>query len=382
MFEVARKASITLDYSRVTSITTTMLQSETYIPPVYPILTGSFTVDGRIYPTSGFNMLDSKNWPTERGIYAVSGTYEGNDGKILVGKTWMENGFKDRWRHYQVKLRNGNYGNPFLQNSFNKHGIENFVFWTLETNVTSEDLGKREFFWYDHLQSDHTQNGWNLQIPTEDGGRRLAPQTKQKLREINLGNKHSEETKKKMSETRKRDGTWNRGITGPESHFYGRKVSEETRKLISEANTGSRNHHYGKPLDPEHAEKIAKSNPRRVEVTMESTTGERVIFHSVGHMARVIGIDRSHIGWFLATSSVGDVFRGWRLMEEYKGTKKKVNTTRRYRTIELLTPDGQTVQFKKIKPFAESRNLDYKDFRKFLKKASVGQTYYGYQLLS
>jgi len=52
-------------------------------------------------------------------------------------------------------------------------------------------------------------------------GRKHSEETRKKLSEVNKGKKHSEESKKKMSEVQK-----------------GKKVSEETRKRMSEANKG------------------------------------------------------------------------------------------------------------------------------------------------
>jgi len=39
----------------------------------------------------------------------------------------------------------------------------------------------------------------------------------------------------------------------------GRKLSEQTKKKISQSMTGSKNHAYGKPLSSEHKFKISRS---------------------------------------------------------------------------------------------------------------------------
>ncbi len=61
-------------------------------------------------------------------------------------------------------------------------------------------------------------------------GRIVSEETKQKLREINLGKKHTEETRKKMSLCRK----------GELNSSFGKVVSNETKAKISQANLGNK----------------------------------------------------------------------------------------------------------------------------------------------
>jgi hypothetical protein len=81
--------------------------------------------------------------------------------------------------------------------------------------------------------------------------------TKQKLREIRLGDKnpffgkkHSEEFKAKKRQD----------SLGVKNHFYGKTHTEESKHLLSVAKTGlmvgERNPNFGKPRDPETREKI------------------------------------------------------------------------------------------------------------------------------
>lgn len=73
-------------------------------------------------------------------------------------------------------------------------------------------------------------------------GRVLSEETKEKLRQANLGKKHSLETRKKMSESRK----------GKNSPMYGKHLSDETKQKISDA-------HRGKKLSKPHREKLSKA---------------------------------------------------------------------------------------------------------------------------
>jgi len=65
------------------------------------------------------------------------------------------------------------------------------------------------------------------------------------------GSKHSEETKKKMSMAH----------SGSSNHFFGRTHSEETKLKISLANKGKTPWSLGKKLSPEHIEKLKGQRP-------------------------------------------------------------------------------------------------------------------------
>lgn len=64
------------------------------------------------------------------------------------------------------------------------------------------------------------------------------------------GKHHSEETRQKMSESRK----------GEKHHFYGKHHSEETKEKIRNTKIGSKNPMYGKCLSDEHKNKIRLAN--------------------------------------------------------------------------------------------------------------------------
>lgn len=77
-------------------------------------------------------------------------------------------------------------------------------------------------------------------------GEVLSEETKQKIREKHLGTHHSEESKKKMSETRK----------GKPSTFKGRKHTEESKRKMSEKTSGEKNGFYGKHHSEESIQKM------------------------------------------------------------------------------------------------------------------------------
>src|SRR3990167_2743803 len=79
-------------------------------------------------------------------------------------------------------------------------------------------------------------------------GKKHSEETKKKISEASRGHKLSKETKKKMSESR-----------------TGRKHTEETRKKISESHKGEKHYFYGKKFSEEYRKKISKGHILRRE---------------------------------------------------------------------------------------------------------------------
>lgn len=105
-----------------------------------------------------FNFSEcSGKFPKCQGIYAIRGKY--NDFH-LVGQTQQP--INERWSQHRQKLRKNKHDNPYLQNSFNKHGEHEFVFVFIEECSDPTQIDNRERFWINQLQSMKTHNGWNL----------------------------------------------------------------------------------------------------------------------------------------------------------------------------------------------------------------------------
>ena len=135
---------------------------------------------------------------------------------------------KRRWREHKSYLnRNLNFC-PHLQKAWNKYGESNFIFSIIE-EVDVDLLIEREQYYID----------------TEKPKYNVC-----KIAGNTLGRKHTEETKKKISET----------CMGRPSVFRGRKHTEETRKKISEKRKGVKR----KPCSEETKKKISDANKGRV----------------------------------------------------------------------------------------------------------------------
>ena len=137
---------------------------------------------------------------------------------VYVGKSVNIN---RRFTDHKKLLKCGKHYNDYLQNSYNKHGKNIFEFDILE-NCDKIYLPIKEQYWIDTF----FPNIYNIK--------------KYVLSETNennnfFGKKHTEETKKKMSEAKKDK------YFGENNPNYGKKQTSETRKKISINRSGKLN---------------------------------------------------------------------------------------------------------------------------------------------
>jgi len=131
--------------------------------------------------------------------------------KVYIGQTVQS--LKDRLNHHFRSSPNS----PMFR-ARKKHGKENFSIEEIDTAQTLEELNEKEIYWIAFYHSTNREKGYNLM---SGGG--------------NKG-KHSEESKKKMSESHKAGMTEERKNLISEKTKLG--MTEEVRKKISEVQKG------------------------------------------------------------------------------------------------------------------------------------------------
>lgn len=161
------------------------------------------------------------------GIYCVYVHTNKINGKKYVGQTGkrpMERW--DRGRGY-VKC-------PYFWRAIQKYGWDNFEHEVIASNLTKEEADNFEKLLIDKLNLQNRDYGYNL----KDGGSHgsLPEETKQKIREANTEKHPSEETRKKISESK----------TGEKNNFYGQHHSNESKRKISTAVMNSQNNNSKK----------------------------------------------------------------------------------------------------------------------------------------
>lgn len=67
----------------------------------------------------------------------------------------------------------------------------------------------------------------------KNGGYKFSKETIEKIRKASTGRLHSEETKKKISESKKGSKNPMYGLKGPDNHRFGKKHTEETKRKMS-----------------------------------------------------------------------------------------------------------------------------------------------------
>lgn len=183
------------------------------------------------------------------GIYCIKNKI---NNKVYIGKTMTK--FQKRWFHHRSLLRAGTHNNKHLQKSWDKYGEENFEFIMLESfdiklrneendKVLNDILFKMEKLYIKIYNS--YENGYNETTGGEGCcGIVISDEHKRNIAKKNrinmLGRKHTEETKKKMSESHK-------GYIKTEEHrrhlsesLKGKVVSEQTKKKLSEINKNNK----------------------------------------------------------------------------------------------------------------------------------------------
>ena len=134
------------------------------------------------------------------------------NGKMYIGQTVR--GLEQRTREH-ITVANRNIDNTYFHCAIRKHGADNFNWTRLHTCDNIEELNKLETYYIGLY--DTYENGYNLTL----GGNG------------SVGYEVSENTKRKISESLKGKNNPNYGKVGKDSHWYGRRHTEETKKKMS-----------------------------------------------------------------------------------------------------------------------------------------------------
>lgn len=145
---------------------------------------------------------------------------------------------KGRWKNHRSDLRKGVHCAGYLQNVYNKYGIDSLSFEVIEQHSDLETLDAREQFWMDRLEPVFN----NCKIAGTTRGMRHRPESIAKMIASKAGFKHSPESIAKMRAAKADQPP----------------VSAETREKLSAIRLGNR-YRLGKPQSPEAKAKIAAS---------------------------------------------------------------------------------------------------------------------------
>ena len=166
------------------------------------------------------------------GIYKIENII---NNKVYVGSSVS---IEDRWIRHKTDLVKGKSCSIKLQNSYNKHGVENFEFSILE-ECRIDNLIEREQYYINMYNS--YNEGYNCCA--------IAGNT--------LGFSPSEETRNKIRIS----------VSGDKNPFYGKKHTEESRAIMRESHKGQISSFKGRHHTEESKIKMIESRKDRWEET-------------------------------------------------------------------------------------------------------------------
>jgi group I intron endonuclease len=176
------------------------------------------------------------------GIYKITSPTE----SIYIGQSIN---ITRRWAEY-IKLK-GCGKNTRLINSLKKHGFQKHKFEILH-QCQPEELNDLEIFYINYYDSFNTEHGLNL----HSGGSNhiISEETREKLRQSHFGQKawnkgipRTDAEKKAHSEKMKGRKASEKTKIKMSKARTGAKHTEETKKILSEKKKGINNPNFGKP---------------------------------------------------------------------------------------------------------------------------------------
>lgn len=198
-----------------------------------------------------------------------------------------------------------------------KYGIENFEIETIDLCDNLKDLNKKETEWIEKLETLHPK-GYNLSL----GGcnKKYSKVSKNKMSKSHKGKKLSKEHKENISKfvkkvfqedpQKKQKGRikaaksfikWCKKNGHPKK---GKKISEESKKRISDAKKGSKNPMFGKSVNKNQKDILLAGQQKRIKNLPQ------VLCHQNGKIYRTVTEVAKDLG--VARSSVSNVLIGFR----------------------------------------------------------------------
>jgi group I intron endonuclease len=204
-------------------------------------------------------LLTVEDIEMKSGIYQIKNL---TNNKIYIGSSVD---IKARWAGHRSDLKNKKHHSKHLQRSWELHGSNAFEFMILEVVKDSELLLEREQHYLDTLRPYEREVGYNnCREAGRPTGYKHSEETRRKMSETKKGHKHSEETKRKIGISQKgkhiSDETKiKQSISAKKRWKRTDACTEETRKKMSEAHKGRKPWNKGIKTPQEVKDKISKT---------------------------------------------------------------------------------------------------------------------------
>lgn len=194
------------------------------------------------------------------GIFCVYMHTNKINGKIYVGQTSQKP--EKRWNH-----GNGYKDNLYFYRAIQKYGWNNFEHEVIASKLTKKEADCFEQLLIKELDLMNPTKGYNLQSGGSHGV--CSEISRQNIKRAARKRSENEQYRIRQSESHKGQRAWNKGKKGCYSDetldkmraaSTGKHPSEETRKKMSESRCGEKNGMFGKRHSNETRNKISEKN--------------------------------------------------------------------------------------------------------------------------
>lgn len=273
------------------------------------------------------------------------------NGKVYIGITSRD--VKDRWG-----LDGSGYGEQQMafKRAIDKYGWDGFEHIVVAENLTQQEASDMEVALIDIYKSNcrryyNPSYGYNMTDGGEgSSGRACTEETKKKIGEKAkerlsnpenhpwFGKHHTEESREKMSKTRKGRPALNKGV----------KASEETRRKLSESrkgtNIGVDNPNYG------HGKAVMQLDKNGIIIAEYSTISEA---------ARVIGVGADGIASCCRGKTQTASGYQWIYQKDYDPNKSYIFVNRRIKPVVQIDKDGNFLkEYQSISEAEKETSID------------------------
>lgn len=206
----------------------------------------------------------------ESGIYIIRNLATE---KVYVGSTIN---FNKRWQTHKTNLKKNKHSSIKLQRSYNKHGLDKFVFEIIERiPYDKEIIIEREDFFIKTYNS--KVNGYNIADAAFGDVLSTHPNKTEIIKKM------STTINKNISAMSKEERSKKWGKPGKLNGMYGKTHTPEVRKLISEINKGRIAHNKGKTNIELYGEEKGKLLNKKISESAKKRIGDKNPFYGKTH---------------------------------------------------------------------------------------------------
>ncbi len=198
--------------------------------------------------------------------------------KVYIGQTIRT--LNERIGEHRRDFKNNKSANQYLLNAFNKYGWDNFEFTVIDTAQTIEELNEKEIFHIYHHKSNNSVFGYNI----EPGGRNSKP-TPETLLKMSIAHSGIVQNKDWVEKRIYKAGS-------EEAKKYGKEKTEEEKTYLSK---NSPKYWLNKTRDEETKRKISETKLKQGFSELQKEINNKKVYKLNSSTNKLISIFESTI---------------------------------------------------------------------------------------